>query len=1026
MPSPVDWDRFTDDVRLRVNLLDEIGETVELRGNARSATGKCPFHEDKSASLVVWAGLGKWKCYAASCGKHGDVFDWVGARDGVDFAEARRRLAKKFNVPSPSVVPPERRADLDDAAALLKAAADFYHKSLFEAVGKPQRDYLIGRGFTDETMRKWHVGAAGEGNEFLNHLVGTNGNVALARRLGLISDKFEKLRDFFRNRIVIPFMRGGEVTYLSSRAIDDETKPKYLHLPNSDLAYKTIYNAHTSASEFIIVEGALDVWACETLSPEGVSAVALCGLGHDDPGLARIGARAERIYLGLDADGSVKSKTLDLVAAAFPLEKVRVVRWASGDDAAAWMKAGATAVDFGDTLELAESFADVLVKRVEAAKDKAEALEKAVQIAVGYPLAAGNALAGGLKRAVRTVIQPKIIDQMMENYRKASNPPPINGNGHNPAEGENGGYYRIEDGEIVAGFGGKRAVITSGGAAWYSEFIRVDDGAERQNYLNIRVRLRGSEAIYEARIPARDSGDAGAVIRAVKDVAGVFLSVPNLRKNELPQAMDAVSREKIQQITEIARTGWIETEKGWAYVTPGGIVGELPGDYRVKLATDFNRFGVKDEGEEAFQKGVGGLLGGLFEALPIDIAMPLLAFAILPPAARFMPISQKFALHASGETGSHKTGAAKLMMSLYGNFAKSSPLTSFFTTINKIEFAGFSLPDVLGMVDEYKPILVKPSDFIEMVHRYSDGNERGRLTQGGAAMQTRKPPRWWMMTTGEDIPQGEASFMARTIVIRFPRQDYSAGLRKVERLAEFYPTITARWVMWLMANGDEFGFASRIELKMQGITAHVRARNERAPNVARIAQNFAVLWAAWEAFGEFLWESYWSKTGARTKAHVDEFLGKMEGVVMARALDQASHATDQKPVQQFLESIQEYIDEGSFVLLPRTNDEGVTALNVLAGWYDAGGVYLLPTVFDRVVERKFKSQQRVGFSRAELYRLLNEEGMLKSGRDTKTTVIKVGAPGLVKTRRVLHLKAGVVVPASGGESNQSGDEEVPF
>ena len=225
-----------------------------------------------------------------------------------------------------------------------------------------------------------------------------------------------------------------------------------------------------------------------------------------------------------------------------------------------------------------------------------------------------------------------------------------------------------------------------------------------------------------------------------------------------------------------------------------------------------------------------------------------------------------------------------------------------------------------------------------------------------------------------------------------------------------------------MANGSEFGFASRIELKMQAIIAHVRTRNERAPNVARIAQNFAVLWAAWEAFGEFLWETYW-RNGARTKAQVDEFVGKMEGVVMTRALDQASHAADQKPVQQFLESIQEYIDEGSFVLQARQKEEDVTALKVLAGWHDADGIYLLPAVFDRVVERKFKAQQRMGFSRSELYRLLSEEGMLKStGRDAKTIVIKVGAAGSIRARRVLHLKVGLIVPASGGELIQDGEE----
>lgn len=53
------------------------------------AQGRCPFHDDKAASLSVHAG-GGWKCFAG-CGQ-GDMVAFHQRRTGLTFADAVRDL----------------------------------------------------------------------------------------------------------------------------------------------------------------------------------------------------------------------------------------------------------------------------------------------------------------------------------------------------------------------------------------------------------------------------------------------------------------------------------------------------------------------------------------------------------------------------------------------------------------------------------------------------------------------------------------------------------------------------------------------------------------------------------------------------------------------------------------------------------------------------------------------------------------------------------------------------------------------
>ena len=54
---------------------DVAARLTTLRGNGKTLTGRCPFHEDRSPSFVVWPEIQKWRCYG--CSLQGDVLDML-------------------------------------------------------------------------------------------------------------------------------------------------------------------------------------------------------------------------------------------------------------------------------------------------------------------------------------------------------------------------------------------------------------------------------------------------------------------------------------------------------------------------------------------------------------------------------------------------------------------------------------------------------------------------------------------------------------------------------------------------------------------------------------------------------------------------------------------------------------------------------------------------------------------------------------------------------------------------------------
>src|ERR1700678_4211785 len=109
---------------------------IELKPAGKDLLGRCPYHEDREASLVVTPAKNLWHCFSCQIG--GGPIDWMMKSRGVSFRHAVELLREgTLDLPPVKhgrirVLPPPVRFDADDAA-LMAETIGYYHARLKQA-----------------------------------------------------------------------------------------------------------------------------------------------------------------------------------------------------------------------------------------------------------------------------------------------------------------------------------------------------------------------------------------------------------------------------------------------------------------------------------------------------------------------------------------------------------------------------------------------------------------------------------------------------------------------------------------------------------------------------------------------------------------------------------------------------------------------------------------------------------------------------------------------------------------------------
>lgn len=309
------------EIRDRIDIVDLVqGYVPDLKRTGRSYKGKCPFHQEKTPSFVVFPDSQNFHCFG--CGKGGDLFTFHMLIEGVEFRDALKDLAARAGVELQQGVGfvPKHDAHRTRLIELNDLAATFYHHILTKAPqGAAGRELLDQRGISSEIVEMFNLGFAPDGWDGLLSFFGSRSiDIATAEEAGLVQPRKsgDGHYDRFRNRFMFPIRnRDGETVGFGARAIGDDM-PKYLNSPQTSIFDKSsvVYGLDLArepirkAEEVVIVEGYMDVIAAYQFGYRNV--VAAMGTALTEPQVALVRRGAKRIVMALDADSAGQLATL--------------------------------------------------------------------------------------------------------------------------------------------------------------------------------------------------------------------------------------------------------------------------------------------------------------------------------------------------------------------------------------------------------------------------------------------------------------------------------------------------------------------------------------------------------------------------------------------------------------------------------------------------------------------------------------------------------------------------------------------
>ncbi len=301
-----------DEIKRRVKIEDVISQHVVLQRAGGRLKARCPFHEEKTPSFYVNPALGLYKCFG--CGAGGDVFDFVMKLEGLTFSEAGERLAERAGIAWR--VQPGEEARTKRRQSLRRAnesAAAFFADLLHAPGGQVGHEYLVGRGFTPETIDRFRLGYAPDSwDALLRHLRQQGIDESVAAEAGLARERATGgYYDVFRHRVVFPIIDVSDrVIGFGGRALDPGEAAKYLNTADTPMFKKghhvyALNLARTAISRshaVVIVEGYTDVLALHQAGIENV--VACLGTALTSDHLELLARYAEEIILAYDADAA--------------------------------------------------------------------------------------------------------------------------------------------------------------------------------------------------------------------------------------------------------------------------------------------------------------------------------------------------------------------------------------------------------------------------------------------------------------------------------------------------------------------------------------------------------------------------------------------------------------------------------------------------------------------------------------------------------------------------------------------------
>lgn len=298
---------FIETLKMSCDIESIISSYLQLKRAGHNLTGLCPFHSEKTPSMVVYNESQSFYCFG--CGAGGDVISFIMRMENLDYIEALRFLSEKAGLKMPEDGYEDNSLRIKPVILEInRLAARFFHDTLKSEAGRPGLEYFLSRGLSNKTIVKYGLGYAPSGWDNLRNFLRSKGftDEQMLQAAVVSKGKNNSCYDMFRNRVIFPIIDlKKNVIGFGGRVLDD-SKPKYLNSADTPVFKKSKnlfslnYAKNTGENRIILAEGYMDVIAINQAGFENV--VATLGTALTSEQARLISSYAKEVVIAYDSD----------------------------------------------------------------------------------------------------------------------------------------------------------------------------------------------------------------------------------------------------------------------------------------------------------------------------------------------------------------------------------------------------------------------------------------------------------------------------------------------------------------------------------------------------------------------------------------------------------------------------------------------------------------------------------------------------------------------------------------------------